>query len=99
MKIPYVNLKKQYLYERKKLLKIIDKTFSTGNWVGGDEVVKFENTIAKLCGTKYALALNSGTDALTLSLHILGVRRGDEVITPSNSFVASTATIMHLGAK
>ena len=68
--------------------------------MGGDEVVKFENTIAKLCGTKYALALNSGTDALTLSLHILGVRRGDEVITPSNSLLAaSTATIMHLGAK
>ena len=54
--------------------------------MGGDEVVKFENTIAKPRGTKYALALNSGTDALTLSLHILGVRRGDEVITPSNSF-------------
>ncbi len=99
MKIPYVNLKKQYLFERSKLLKIIDQTFSTGNWVGGDSVVKFENKIAKICGTKYALGLNSGTDALTLSLHILGVRRGDEVITPSNSFVASTATIIHLGAK
>ena len=45
------------------------------------------------------LALNSGTDALTLSLHLLGVKRGDEVITPSNSFVASAATIIHLGAK
>ena len=48
MKIPYVNLKKQYLSERSELLlKIIDKTFLSGNWVGGDEVVKFENKIAK----------------------------------------------------
>ncbi len=99
MKIPYVNLKKQYLSERSELLKIIDKTFLSGDWVGGDEVVKFENKIKNICGTKYALALNSGTDALTLSLYLLGVRRGDEVITPSNSFIASTATIIHLGAK
>ncbi len=99
MKIPYVNLNKQYLSERKNLLKVIDKTLATGNWVGGDEVVKFEKKIAKICGTRFALALNSGTDALTLSLHLLGVRKGDEVITPSNSFIASTATIIHLGAK
>ena len=60
---------------------------------------KFEKKISKLCKTKYCVALNSGTDALTLGLHLLGVRRGDEVITPPNSFIASTAVILHLGAK
>ena len=99
MKIPYVNLRHQYGLERKNLLKIIDKTLSKGDWVGGDEVARFENRISKLCKQKYCVALNSGTDALTLSLHLLGVRRGDEVITPPNSFIASTATIIHLGAK
>ena len=44
------------------------------------------------------MALNSGTDALTLGLHLLGVKRGDEVITTPNSFIASTASIVHLGA-
>ena len=68
-------------------------------WVGGDEVEKFEKKISKICKTKYCVALNSGTDALTLGLHLLGVRRGDEVITPANSFIASTAVIVHLGAK
>ena len=43
--------------------------------------------------------MNSGTDALTIAMHLLGVRRGDEVITPPNSFIASTAAIVHLGAK
>ena len=42
--------------------------------------------------------MNSGTDALTLGLHLLGVGKGDEVITPPNSFIASTASIVHLGA-
>ena len=47
---------------------------------------------------KYTIALNSGTDALTLGLHLLGVKAGDEVITPPNSFIASAAAIVHLGA-
>ena len=99
MKIPYVNIKKQYSIERKNLLSVIDKSLSSGSWVGGSEVNKFENNISKICKTKYCVSLNSGTDALTLGLHLLGVRRGDEVITPPNSFVASTAVIIHLGAK
>lgn len=99
MKIPYINLSLQYNFDRKNLLKIIDKTLSTGQYVGGNQIEKFENKISKLCGTKYCISLNSGTDALTLALYAIGVRKGDEVITPSNSFIASTAVIVHLGAK
>ena len=44
-------------------------------------------------------SLNSGTDALTLALYVSGIRRNDEVITCSNSFIASAAAIVHLGAK
>ena len=99
MRIPYVNLKQQYLIERKKIIKIIDKTLQKDSWVGGDEVRKFEKKISEICKTSYCISLNSGTDALTLALHLLGVRKGDEVITPPNSFIASTAVIVHLGAK
>lgn len=99
MKIPYVNIKKQYFSEKKNLLKVIDKTLGSGSWVGGSEVDKFEKNISRLCKVKYCVSLNSGTDALTLALHLLGVRKGDEVITPPNSFIASTAVIVHLGAK
>ncbi len=99
MKIPYINLKKQYYFEKAQILKIINKVIGSGEWVGGSEVNLFENNISKICKTKYCVSLNSGTDALTLALHLLGVRRGDEVITPPNSFVASTAVIVHLGAK
>ena len=99
MKIPYVNLRRQYSKERKELLSEIDKSLSSGNWIGGDEVNNFEKKISKICNSKYCVSFNSGTDALTLGLHLLGVRRGDEVITSPNSFVASTAVIVHLGAK
>lgn len=99
MKIPYVNIKKQYKSEKRKILKIIDQTLETGNWVGGSEIEKFEKKISNICKTKYCISLNSGTDALTLALYLLGVRKGDEVITPPNSFIASTSVIVHLGAK
>tara|TARA_A100001015_G_scaffold124071_1_gene137519 strand:+ start:6982 stop:8097 length:1116 start_codon:yes stop_codon:yes gene_type:complete len=99
MKIPYVNLKRQFLEERKELLKVIDKSLLSGKYVTNSDQVKiFEEKVSKICGTKYCLSLNSGTDALTLGLHCLGVKRGDEVITTSNSFIASTAVIVHLGA-
>ncbi len=98
-RIPFVNLVAQWQDDRDELLPIIDTVLGGGQYVGGDEVDKFEKNMAELCQVKYAVALNSGTDALTLSLHLLGVGRGDEVITPPNSFIASTAVIVHLGAK
>ena len=97
-KIPYVNLQEQWLEERDELLPIMDRVFASAQFVGGEELDKFEENIAKLCGTKYACALNSGTDALMLALVMSGVRKGDEVITPPNSFIASTAAIVHIGA-
>lgn len=98
MNIPYVNLAKQYNLEKKNIIKIVDRVFSSGKYIGGDDVEIFEKKISKFCNTKYCVALNSGTDALTLALHMLGVRRGDEVITTPNSFIASTSVIVHLGA-
>jgi dTDP-4-amino-4,6-dideoxygalactose transaminase len=99
MKIPYVNTNLQWKKEKNDLLRIIDKTLQSDDWVGGKNIEIFEKNIAKVCNTKFAVSLNSGTDALTLGLHLLGVRRGDEVITTPNSFIASTAVIVHLGAK
>ena len=97
--INYINLKKQYIKERKNLLSVIDKTLSTGMYILDKEVDLFEKNIQKYNKSKYCVALNSGTDALTLALYLVGVRKNDEVITTSNSFVASTAVIAHLGAK
>jgi len=98
MKIPYVNLSLQWKSEKKDLLKIISNTLQNDDWVNGKSIEKFEKKISKICNTKYAAALNSGTDALTFALYLLGVRKGDEVITTPNSFIASVSVIVHLGA-
>ncbi len=99
MKIKYVTLSSQYLKEKKALLKVIDKTLATGEHVGGKQIREFEKKIENLLKVRHCVALNSGTDALTLGLHAIGIRRGDEIITTPNSFIASTAVIVHLGAK
>ena len=97
-RIQYVNLQKQWIEERDELLPIIDKVLGNAELVGGEELEKFEQNIASFCGTRFACALNSGTDALMLALILLGIGKGDEVITPPNSFIASTAAIIHIGA-
>ncbi|MBM3554767.1 MAG: DegT/DnrJ/EryC1/StrS family aminotransferase [Alphaproteobacteria bacterium] len=97
--IPYVDLTAQYAEEREAILAAIDSVFKGGQFVGGKEVEDFEAKAAKACGARHAIAMDSGTVALTLAMQVAGIKEGDEVITPPNSFVASTAAIVHLRAK
>ncbi len=97
--IPYVDIAGQWDDEKDDLIPIIESVMSSGQLVGGEIVESFEQKAAELCGTKYCVALNSGTDALVLGLLSMGVCAGDEVITPPNSFVSSTAAIFNLNAK
>ncbi len=99
MKVPYVDLAAQHKPLKKELLKAAGAVIDHGVFILGQEVEQFEKKLAKLCGTKYAVGLNSGTDALILSLRALGVGPGDEVITAANSFVASASCAAVLGAK
>ena len=99
LKVPFVNLPKQYTQDRKFYIKIFDKVCKSGSFVGGEYIQNLEKKISNELGVKYCLTLNSGTDALVLALHALGVKRDDEVITVPNSFVATVSSIVHLGAK
>src|SRR3990167_2092237 len=69
-----------------------------GDLILREEVSKFEDNLAKYTGTKYGIGVNSGTDALFLSLKALGVGRGDEVITVSHTFIATIQAIVNCGA-
>ena len=82
MKINYVSLEKQSKHQSRNLLKIFKNCLDKSIFVNGEEVGKFEKKVAQKCGVKYAVALNSGTDALTLALKLYGIKKGDEVITP-----------------
>ena len=96
--LKYVDLAKQWEIEKEFLLPVIEEVLASGSYIGGEKVFDFETRVAEICKTKFAVALNSGTDALVCSLYALGIKRGDEVITPPNSFIASTSSIVHLGA-
>ena len=97
-KVPYVNFKAQYEAEKADLARITNEVFASGWLIGGERVEALEEELAAYCGVKQVVTLNSGTDALILGMKALGIGPGDEVITPPNSFVASTAAIVALGA-
>lgn len=99
MKIPFVDPKIHYQKLKDEILKVIDNVLSRGDLILRKDVEDFENNIANFVGTKYAIGLNSGTDALFLSLKAAGISPGDEVITVAHTFVASIAVIFHCGAK
>jgi len=96
--IPYVNLQAQHAAIRAELLEAIAEVIDDGQFILGGKLVEFEKQFAQLCGTRYAVGVNSGTDALLLSLKCLGIGPGDEVITVPNSFIATTSSIRILGA-
>jgi len=76
----------------------LKKFVSTGDFTLGEPLKEFEKKFAKLIGTKYAVGVNSGTDAIKLTLKSLGVKQGDEIITAANTFVATVGAITELGA-
>lgn len=97
--VRYVELGTQYEEEQGALGHRIHECLATGQWIGGELVEELEGTLAAYCQTKHAIGVGSGTDALIFALQAWGIAPGDEVITASNSFVATAAAIVAVGAK
>jgi dTDP-4-amino-4,6-dideoxygalactose transaminase len=97
-RIGYVNLPAQFEEERAEILQAVEGVFRRGDFIGGEAVGKLEAELSAYLGTPHVVTLNSGTDALILAMKALDIGPGDEVITPPNSFVASTAAIIAAGA-
>ena len=93
MKVRYSYLRQQFS-NCNDLWSELKNFVSTGDFTLGRPLKNFEKNFAKLIGTKYAVGVNSGTDAIKLSLKALGVGSGDEVITAANTFVATIGAIM-----
>lgn len=97
MKVPFSFLPEQFsnpdpiFAQFRDFLKRCDFTL-------GEDLEVFEKTYAAFCGTKHAIGVGTGTDALFLSLKIAGVQPGDEVITAPNSFIATTGAVAQAGA-
>ena len=98
-KVPFVNYPEHYRRIWDEVMDAITEVLSKGDLILRDQLRQFEENIASFVGVKYAVGVNSGTDALFLSLKAAGVGPGDEVITVAHTFVATVSVIVQCGAK
>lgn len=95
----FLDLNAQYNSIKKEIDEAVKRVLESTVFIGGKEVEEFEKEVAEFCGVKHAIGLNSGTDALFLSLKAIGVGSGDEVITTPFTFIATVGVIANCGAK
>jgi len=98
-KVSFVDYPQQYRSIEKEIDAAIKQVLLNGNFILREQLRQFENNIASFLGVKYAIGLNSGTDALYLSLLAAGIGRDDEVITVAHTFLATVGAIVNCGAK
>ncbi len=97
MNVKLLDLQAQYLPLRNEIRRAIDEVCDQQALILGPHVERFERTLATYCGTKHAIGVSSGTDALLCSLMGIGLGPGDEVICPSFTFFATAGSIARLG--
>ncbi|MFZ5801017.1 MAG: DegT/DnrJ/EryC1/StrS family aminotransferase, partial [Candidatus Omnitrophota bacterium] len=88
MSIKFIDLNSQNRGVRKEVERNLRVLFAQGDFILGEAVEKFEVQFSAFCGCRYGVGVNSGTDALFLSLLGLGIGKGDEVIVPAFTFIA-----------
>lgn len=96
--VAFLDLKSAYEELRNEIDKAIFRVLASGNYIGGWEVEEFENRFAAYCGSSHAIGLANGLDALHLTLKAMDIGPGDEVIVPSNTFIATWLAVSQCGA-
>ncbi len=97
--VPPLNLAANFAQVRDEALAEITEICESGRYVLGPKVTAFEQALAAYCGSKYALGVSSGTDALLVALTALGIGPGHEVIVPTFTFFATAGCVSRLGAR
>jgi len=98
MNIPFLDLQRQYVQIKTEIDMAIGRVVNKQFFILGEGLALFEKEFALYLGSKYVVGVGSGTDALILALRALGIKKGDEVITQPNSFIATTLAITEIGA-
>ena len=99
MKVPFLDLQSLHAPRRAEILAAIGGVIDSGELAGGIHVENFERAFAAYCGTRHAVAVGTGTEALWLALAACGIGHGDEVITVPMTFFATVEAILMTGAK
>ena len=98
-KIKYIDLNSQHKSIVQEINGAVSKVFKNSAFILRQNVKQFEEKICKILKVKYCVSVNSGTDALLFALSQLNLKKDDEIITPSHTYVASVSAICHVGAK
>ena len=99
MEIPFVSFKPMERELDRELRDAFDRVFLRSWYIEGEEDRRFEQAFADYCGTQYCVGVGNGLDALMLSLKALEIGPGDEVIVPSNTYIATALAVTYVGAK
>ncbi len=97
--IPFVSFKPIEEELNKELHEAFERVYGASWYISGEEGIRFEQEFAAYCGTKYCVGCGNGLDALMLSLKALGIGTGDEVLVPSNTYIATALAVTYVGAK
>ena len=96
--VPFLDLQSIQLEHRDQLAAAFERVLHSGWYVLGDEVKRFEHEYAAYCGARFAVGVANGLEALSLVLRALDIGPGDEVIVPSNTYIATWLAVSHVGA-
>lgn len=99
MNIPFLDLKAPQAEMREALHAAFTRVLDSGWYIQGEELAKFEQEFAAYCGAQHCIGVANGLDALHLILRAYGIGPGDEVIVPSNTFIATWLAVSHAGAR
>jgi len=99
MNVPLLDLKAQFAPIKDDIMREVNAVFDSQYFILGPTVANFEKECAEYIGSKFALGVSSGTDALIIALMALDIKEGDEIITTSFTFFATAGSIVRLGAK
>jgi dTDP-4-amino-4,6-dideoxygalactose transaminase len=97
MEVSFLDLKIQNSKIKFEAMGKFSEIFDSGTFILGEEVTTFEKNVAEYLGTKHAIGISSGTDAILVALMALGIRESDEVICPSFTFFATASAVVRLG--
>ncbi|MBI5210957.1 MAG: DegT/DnrJ/EryC1/StrS family aminotransferase [Elusimicrobia bacterium] len=98
MKVPFLDVKAGYLELRAGLDEACRRVLESGSYILGGEVAAFEREFAAYCGARHCVGVGNGLEAIALILEALGVGPGDEVIVPSNTYIATWLAASRVGA-
>lgn len=98
MKVPFVSFKPLEKEINKNIHDAFERVFERSWYIEGEEDKYFEEAFAHYCNTKYCVGVGNGLDALLLALKALGIKEGDEVIVPSNTYIATALAVTYVGA-